>query len=49
VAVWENTWAARLGAAVRSAGGQVIDHVRIPRDVVVAALDALRDAQEAQQ
>jgi hypothetical protein len=34
---------------VRSAGGQVIDHVRIPRDVVVAALDALRDAQEAQQ
>lgn len=40
VAVWENTWAARLSAAVRSAGGQLIEQVRIPRDVVVAAVAA---------
>ncbi len=41
VIVWENTWAARLGAAVRNSNGQVIVMERIPRDIVLAAIAAL--------
>jgi len=41
VIVWENTWAARLGAAVRNSNGQVIVMERIPRDTVLAAIAAL--------
>jgi uncharacterized membrane protein len=41
VIVWENTWAARLGAAVRDSNGQVIVMERIPRETVVAAIAAL--------
>jgi uncharacterized membrane protein len=41
VIVWENTWAARLGAAVRNSNGQVIVMERIPREAVLAAIAAL--------
>ncbi|MBO1332741.1 hypothetical protein J3486_16030 [Streptomyces sp. VRA16 Mangrove soil] len=43
VVVWENSWAARLGAAIRDSHGEVMMLERIPREVVetaVAALDA---------
>jgi uncharacterized membrane protein len=41
VVVWENTWASRLAAAVRGSGGEVISYLRIPRETVVAAIEAL--------
>ncbi|MEV5612410.1 DUF6325 family protein [Streptomyces sp. NPDC052225] len=41
VIVWENTWAARLGAAVRDSRGEMLLFERIPRDVVVEAIGAL--------
>jgi hypothetical protein len=41
VIVWENSWAARLGASLRGSHGQVMSLERIPHDVVVAALAAL--------
>jgi uncharacterized membrane protein len=41
VIVWENTWAARLGAAVRGSNGQVVVLERIPREAVVTAIAAL--------
>lgn len=44
VVVWENTWAARLGAAVRSANSEVTMLERIPRQVVKEALAALEEA-----
>jgi hypothetical protein len=43
---WENTWARRLAAAVRGSGGELVAQYRIPHDVVVAALDALREELE---
>jgi len=43
VVVWENSWAARLGAALRGSQGEVVLLERIPRDVVLAAIDALDD------
>jgi len=41
VVVWENTWAARLAAALRGSHGQVVAQERIPRDSVVRAIAAL--------
>ncbi|MER5862469.1 DUF6325 family protein [Kitasatospora sp. NPDC002040] len=41
VAVWENTWAARLSAALRDSGGEVLLLERIPRGDVVQAITAL--------
>ncbi len=41
--VWENTWAARLGMAVRGSGGEVVAQYRIPHETVTAAIDALRE------
>ena len=41
VLVWENTWAARLAAAVRASGGEVRELLRIPHDIVLASLAAL--------
>ncbi len=35
--VWEDVWATKLAAAIRNAGGEVLDLERIPHDVVVAA------------
>jgi uncharacterized membrane protein len=37
---FENTWAAKIVAAVASADGFVIDQIRIPADVVEAAITA---------
>ncbi|MDH6577802.1 DUF6325 family protein [Kitasatospora sp. MAP5-34] len=38
--VWENTWAATVAAAVRRAGGLLVQHERIPAPVVAQALEA---------
>jgi hypothetical protein len=46
--VWENTWAAELATAVRAAKGYVIGFERIPREVVVAAAEALNELVEGQ-
>jgi uncharacterized membrane protein len=42
--VWENVWAAKLASAIRGAGGEVVMHERIPRDVVAGAVAAGADA-----
>ncbi|WP_034089583.1 DUF6325 family protein [Streptacidiphilus albus] len=41
VVVWENTWAARLGAALRGSHGRVVLLERIPRDAVLQAITSL--------
>jgi hypothetical protein len=41
VIVWENSWAARLAAALRGSHGQVVTQERIPRDAVLRAIAAL--------
>lgn len=41
VIVWENSWAARLAAALRGSHGQVVAQERIPRDSVLRAIAAL--------
>ena len=38
--VWENTWAAPLGSAIRHAGGQLVASGRIPIQALAAALEA---------
>lgn len=40
VIVYENSWARKVSGAVAEAGGELTLHVRIPRDVVEAALEA---------
>ena len=35
--IYENAWAAPFAVAVREAGGQLIDHGRIPTQAVIAA------------
>ena len=45
VLVWENTWAAPFGSAVRRSGGQLVTSGRIPTQAILAALDADRAAQ----
>ena len=39
VLVWENTWAAPFGAAVRRAGGQLVANGRIPVQGILASLE----------
>lgn len=39
VLVWENTWAAPFGAAVRHSGGQLVASGRIPTQAILAALE----------
>ena len=39
VLVWENTWAAKFAQAVRNADGIVLENMRIPHDVVQAAIE----------
>jgi len=46
VVVWENSWMARLGAAIRGSGGYLNGSQRIPADVVALALNALDDNSE---
>jgi hypothetical protein len=45
VLVWENTWAAPFGSAVRRSGGQMVTTGRIPTQALVAAAEA--DGQAA--
>ncbi len=40
VLVWENSWAAPFGSAVRHAGGQLVASGRIPTQAVLAAIEA---------
>jgi hypothetical protein len=40
VLVWENTWAAPFGSAVRRAGGQLVASGRIPIQALLAAIEA---------
>jgi hypothetical protein len=35
--VWENVWARPVAAAMRDAGGEIVDYDRIPHGIVVAA------------
>jgi Family of unknown function (DUF6325) len=44
VLVWENTWAAPFGSAVRRSGGQLVASGRIPTQALVAAAAADRGA-----
>jgi hypothetical protein len=44
VLVWENTWAAPFGSAVRRSGGQLVTSGRIPTQAILAAIDADRAA-----
>jgi hypothetical protein len=47
VLVWENTWAAPFGAAVRRSGGELVASGRIPTQALIAAVEA--DRQTASQ
>ena len=42
VLVWENTWAAPFGSAVRRSGGELLANGRIPTQALIAAVDADR-------
>jgi Family of unknown function (DUF6325) len=44
VLVWENTWAAPFGSAVRRSGGQLLGNGRIPTQALIAAVEADRQA-----
>ena len=44
VLVWENTWAAPFGSAVRRSGGELLGSGRIPTQALVAAVEADRHA-----
>jgi uncharacterized protein DUF6325 len=44
VLVWENTWAAPFGSAVRRSGGELLGSGRIPTQALVAAVQADRQA-----
>jgi hypothetical protein len=44
VLVWENTWAAPFGSAVRNSGGELLTSGRIPTQALIAAVEADRQA-----
>jgi Family of unknown function (DUF6325) len=44
VLVWENTWAAPFGSAVRRSGGELLANGRIPIQALIAAVEAEREA-----
>ena len=44
VLVWENTWAAPFGSAVRRSGGELLANGRIPTQALIAAVQADRNA-----
>ena len=46
VLVWENTWAAPFGSAVRRSGGQLVASGRIPIQALAAALEADEQTKE---
>ncbi|WP_420031446.1 DUF6325 family protein [Streptomyces sp. cg28] len=41
VVAWENSWAARLAAAIDASNGELVALEHIPRDVVMRAVEAL--------
>jgi len=43
VLIWENTWAAPFGSAVRESGGQLVASGRIPIQALLAAIEADTD------
>ena len=43
--VWENTWAAPFGSAIRRSGGELLATGRIPTQALIAAVEADRQAQ----
>ncbi len=47
--VWENTWATKFAEAIREADGDVLDHDRIPHDVVQAAIDWATEARQEEE
>lgn len=47
VLVWENVWAGRLAAALRGSNGEVAALQRVPRETVVAAIEALDQEERA--
>jgi hypothetical protein len=42
--VWEDLWAARLGAEIRASGGHLVAGSRVPYDVVDEIFDAIEAA-----
>jgi len=44
--VWENVWAKDFAEAVRKADGEVLDHDRIPHEVLQAATDWAAEANK---
>ena len=46
VLIWENTWAAPFGAAVRRSGGQLVAGGRIPIQALAASLEADEHTKE---
>jgi hypothetical protein len=44
VLVWENTWAAPFGSAIRRSGGQLVTSGRIATQALIAAVEADRAA-----
>jgi len=47
--VWENTWATKFAEAIREADGDLLDHDRIPHDVVQAAIDWATEARQEEE
>jgi hypothetical protein len=44
VLVWENSWAAPFGSAIRRSGGELLANGRIPTQALIAAVEADRAA-----
>ena len=45
--VYENSWAAPFASAVRRSGGQLVANGRIPVQALLAAIEAVEDAEPA--
>jgi Family of unknown function (DUF6325) len=42
--IWEDTWAGPFAAAVRNAGGVILEGARVPREIIEQVMGALSDA-----
>jgi uncharacterized membrane protein len=47
--VWENAWATKFADAVREADGELLDHDRIPHEVLQAAIDWAAEANQEEE
>ena len=47
--VWENTWATKFAEALRAADGVLLDHERIPHEVLQAAVDWAAEARSEEE